>query len=318
MTPPPDPRQWQHEHHFALPNAASAEQRTRWVMALAVAMMVAEIIGGTLFHSMALVADGWHMSTHAGALGLAAFAYAYARRHAHDPRFAFGPGKVGTLAAFSSTVILALIALLIIAESFDHLAHPLAIQFSEALPIAVTGLLVNVVSAMILGGHGGHETPDDHHKPPHNHNHNHDHHDHSLRAAYVHIVADAVTSVLAIIALLLGKYLGWWWMDPLMGLVGAGVILNWAMGLARDTSGILLDHGPAAFLRQEVTDALAHDPACQLVDLHIWPLGAGHWAAIVAVVSHTPQEPNHYKALMQEIHELSHVTVEVHRANNPS
>lgn len=308
---------WRHTHAFTSDNSESAERRTRIVVGITVVMMLAEIIGGSLFHSMALLADGWHMSTHAGALGLAAFAYSYARRHANDERFAFGTGKVGSLAAFSSALILALIALLIVWESLSRLGGTVAINFSEALPIAVLGLVVNVASALILSGHTHHHHHhhhDDHLSHDHEDHHAHDthHQDQTLRAAYVHIAADAVTSVLAIIALLLGKYLGWWWMDPLMGLIGAGVILNWAVGLIRDTSAVLLDRSNSGDLRQEVATAIENDADNQLADLHLWQLGPGHWAAILSVVTDVPRDPSHYKGLLHDIHELSHVTVEIH------
>ena len=205
---------WRHSHHFQTGMEAAAERRTKIVVGLTVVMMIAEIAAGSLFNSMALLADGWHMSTHAGALGIAAFAYSFARKHADDPRFAFGTGKVGALGGFTSAVILGIVALLMVWESAGRLGSAQTIAFDEALWVAVVGLAVNLVSAAILGGHD------------HDHEHSHAHHDHNLRAAYVHVVADAFTYVLAIVALVLGKYLGWWWMDPLMGIVGGHKLPN--------------------------------------------------------------------------------------------
>ncbi|RAU23413.1 cation transporter [Paramagnetospirillum kuznetsovii] len=293
---------WQHAHKYFGGNEEAAERRTLIVVGLTVVMMVAEIAAGTLFNSMALLADGWHMSTHAGALGIAAFAYGFARRHAEDGRFTFGTGKVGVLGGFASAIILGIVALLMVWESASRLTETQTIGFDEALWVAVIGLVVNLVSALILGGHG-HEHHHDHH--------DHDHHDHNLRAAYIHVVADAVTSVLAIMALLLGKYLGWWWMDPVMGLVGAAVIAKWSWGLMAQTGAVLLDHNDDRELEEEVRAAIEGDADNRLTDLHLWRIGTGHWAAIVSVVTHEPRPPEHYKRLLAPVHELSHITIEV-------
>ncbi|BAE50038.1 CDF family Co(II)/Ni(II) efflux transporter DmeF [Paramagnetospirillum magneticum] len=295
---------WRHGHQYFSGGEAAAERRTLIVVALTVVMMVAEITAGTLFNSMALLADGWHMSTHAGALGIAAFAYGFARRHAEDGRFTFGTGKVGVLGGFASAIVLGMVALLMVWESASRLREVQTIGFDEALWVAVIGLVVNLVSALILGGDG--------HTHDHSHDHGHDHHhDHNLRAAYVHVVADAVTSVLAIVALLFGKYLGWWWMDPMMGLVGAAVIAKWSWGLMAETGAVLLDHSGDGSLEQEVRAAIEGDADNRLADLHLWRVGAGHWAAIVSIVTHQPQPPDYYKRLLAPVHELSHVTVEI-------
>ncbi|WP_236686279.1 CDF family Co(II)/Ni(II) efflux transporter DmeF [Paramagnetospirillum magnetotacticum] len=299
---------WRHAHQYFSGNEEAAEKRTLIVVALTVLMMVAEIMAGTMFNSMALLADGWHMSTHAGALGIAAFAYGFARRHAQNGRFTFGTGKVGVLGGFTSAIILGMVALIMVWESVSRLREVQTIGFDEALWVAVIGLVVNLVSALILGGHGH----DHGHHHEHEHGHDHDHHqDHNLRAAYIHVVADAVTSVLAIAALLFGKYLGWWWMDPMMGLVGAAVIAKWSWGLMAETGAMLLDHNGDAELEEEVRAAIEGDADNRLADLHLWRIGTGHWAAIVSLVTDLPRPPDHYKLLLASVHELSHITVEI-------
>lgn len=296
-----DVSSWSHDHRFETGGEAGAERRTKVVMILTMITMVAEIIVGTLTNSMALLADGFHMSTHAGALGIAAFAYWHARQHADDHRYTFGTGKVGALAAFASAIILVMVALLMVWESTNRLLTPQIIAFDEALWVAAVGLAVNLVSALILGG--GHS---------HDHDHHHDHHhDHNLRAAYLHVVADAFTSVLALAALLFGKYLAWWWLDPLMGIVGAVVISQWAWSLIRRSGGILLDRSDDAALENEIRTAIESDSDNRVSDLHLWQIGPGHWAAIVAIVTANPRPPRHYRDLLVEVHELSHITVEV-------
>ncbi len=301
---------WTHSHRFETGGEAVAERRTRIVVGLTLAMMVVEIAAGVLFNSMALLADGWHMATHAGALGIAAFAYAYARRHADDPRFAFGTGKVGSLAGFASAVALAIVAALLIWESATRLLTVQVIGFDQALPVAVLGLVVNLASVAILGGHGHARSPG--HDHGHDHaGHDHDHsHDHNLRAAYLHVLADALTSVTAIAALLLGKYFGWWWVDPLMGIAGGAVIMVWAWGLMRQAGGTLVDISDAG-LRREVIEAIEADADNKVTDLHLWRVGPGHWAAIVSLVTHTPRNVAHYRALLAPVHEISHLTVEI-------
>ena len=304
-------------HHVFLGTEHQRNERRVWlVIALTASMMVAEILAGKLYGSMALVADGWHMSTHAGAMLITALAYGYARRHADNPRFSFGTGKMGDLAGFASAVVLAIVALLIAWESFLRLTDPVPIRFEQAIAVAVIGLVVNLVSARLLHGgpghhHHGHDHRHDHHHADHDHDHGRHGHDNNLRAAYLHVLADALTSVLAIAALLVGRSYGWLWADPAMGVVGALVIARWSWGLIRDAGGVLLDapaEGPQ--VRQEIEDILAAT-GDTLKDLHVWQVGPGHFAAIISVASATPQPAQHYKALLLPVHELSHVTVEV-------
>ncbi|QPN31212.1 CDF family Co(II)/Ni(II) efflux transporter DmeF [Diaphorobacter sp. JS3051] len=312
----PAPFPADHHHVFLGAEHQRNERRVWLVIALTASMMVAEILAGKLYGSMALVADGWHMSTHAGAMLITALAYGYARRHAANPRFSFGTGKMGDLAGFASAVVLAIVALLIAWESFLRLTDPVPIRFEQAIAVAVIGLVVNLVSARLLhGGHGhhhhGHDHGHDHHHADHDHDHGHHGHDNNLRAAYLHVLADALTSVLAIAALLVGRSYGWLWADPAMGVVGALVIARWSWGLIRDAGSVLLDapaEGPQ--VRQEIEDILAAT-GDTLKDLHVWQVGPGHFAAIISVASATPQPAQHYKALLLPVHELSHVTVEV-------
>lgn len=313
----PAPFPADHHHVFLGAEHQRNERRVWLVIALTASMMVAEILAGKLYGSMALVADGWHMSTHAGAMLITALAYGYARRHAANPRFSFGTGKMGDLAGFASAVVLAIVALLIAWESFLRLTNPVPIRFEQAIAVAVIGLVVNLVSARLLhGGHGHHHHGHDHgHDHHHADGHDHDHgrhgHDNNLRAAYLHVLADALTSVLAIAALLVGRSYGWLWADPAMGVVGALVIARWSWGLIRDAGSVLLDapaEGPQ--VRQEIEDILAAT-GDTLKDLHVWQVGPGHFAAIISVASATPQPAQHYKALLLPVHELSHVTVEV-------
>lgn len=229
-----DVRRWQHTHRFTS-DSASAEQSATRVMLLTAGMMLVEIVAGMLFGSMALLADGWHMATHVAAFGITLFAYRYARSHADNPRFTFGTGKVSVLGGFASAVALAVVALVMALESVLRMVEPQEIRFNEAIGVAAIGLLVNLVCGMLLHGHHDHDV---HADCDHD---GHHHHDHNLRAAYLHVVADALTSVFAIVALVSGKYFGWVLLDPLMGLVGAAVISRWAWGLVRDTGHILLD-----------------------------------------------------------------------------
>jgi cation diffusion facilitator family transporter len=316
---------WQHDHVFLGEDHDRHERRTWLVVGLTAAMMVAEIVAGTIFGSMALVADGWHMSTHAAALATAALAYRFARKHAHDPRFSFGTGKVGELAAFSSAIILALIALLIGYESLVRLMAPVPIQFGEATVVAVIGLAVNLASAWLLAGgdhHHGHHHHDHghHHDHEDHHHHGHAHGDHhggdtNIRAAYLHVLADALTSVLAIVALLAGRFYGWSWLDPVMGVVGALVIARWSWGLIRMAGATLLDAVPDQTLAQSIRERIEIRED-RVTDLHLWRLGPGHAGLIVSVVSDAPQAPDVYKQRLSRIEGLSHVTVEVHACPN--
>jgi cation diffusion facilitator family transporter len=308
---------WRHEHVFLGPHHQRNERRSWGVVALCGTMMSAEIVGGWLWGSMALVADGLHMSTHAGALVIAASAYAYARRHASDERFAFGTGKLGDLAAFSSAIVLAMIALLIGYESLGRLFQPVPIAFDQAIPLATLGLAVNLVSAWLLheerpdGASAGHRHPHGHEHAHHDHHHPHDHHaDHNLRAAYVHVMADAAVSALAVIGLTAGRVLGWVWLDPAMGLIGMAVILNWSWSLVRVSGAVLLDVRPEGIARA-IVDRLEAGRADRIADLHLWRIGPGHHAAVVSIVCDRPEPPAAYKARLADIAGLSHVTIEV-------
>lgn len=303
---------WRHEHVFLGEHHARNERRSWAVVALCGTMMAAEIVGGILSGSMALVADGLHMSTHAGALVIAAFAYAYARRHARDERFAFGTGKLGDLAAFASAIVLAMIALLIGYESIGRLIHPVSIAFDEAIPLAALGLGVNLVSAWLLHGDQEHDEGAAAHAHAHHDRDRHHHHtDHNLRAAYVHVIADAAVSVLALVGLVTARSLGWLWMDPVMGLVGMVVIANWSWNLTRAAGSVLLDMQPAGGLGRQIRRRLESAGGDRIADLHLWRVGPGHNAAVVSVVSDRPQPPAAYKALLAGLPGLSHVTVEV-------
>lgn len=309
---------WQHDHAFLTGREHLSERATRRVVAITAFAMVAEVVGGAWFNSMALLADGWHMATHVGALGIAAFAYSYARRHINDPRFTFGTGKVGALAGFTSAVVLAAIAAFVAWESLLRLSHPLPIQFDEALVIAWLGLVVNLASAWMLRfRHDEHHPVAAAHGSGHAHDRHHHGHDHNLRAAYLHVLADAMTSVLAIIALALGKLFGLVWVDPAMGIVGSLVIVSWSVSLLRQTGSVLLDESVDEALAGAVRDALAREPDTDVTDLHLWRIAPGHCAGIVSILTHEPRAPSHYKALLGHIRGLAHVTVEVNRCDEP-
>ena len=305
---------WQHEHVFLGDKHEHNERRAWFVVALTTAMMIVEIAGGHLFGSMALVADGWHMSTHAAALTIAALAYLFARRHAHDPRFSFGTGKLGELAGFSSAIILGMIALYIGYESISRLITPVPIRFGEAIPIAVLGLGVNLLSAWLLQDDHEHhhdyvqQGEDDDHD---HHDHGH-HHDHNYRAAYVHVLADALTSVLAILGLSAGLFYGWGWMDPMMGIIGMCVIGAWSWSLIRSSGAVLLDTVPNPKLAEQIQQRLEVGDD-RVADLHLWRVGPGHTAVIAAIVSEEPKLPSVYKQRLSGLAGVSHVTVEVHR-----
>jgi cation diffusion facilitator family transporter len=307
---------WPHRHDFLGPRHDANERRTWAVVALTAAMMVAEIAGGVLLGSMALIADGWHMATHAGALAVAALAYRLARRHADNEHFGFGTGKVGDLAAYSSALVLAVAAVLIGYESVQRLVSPVAIGFDQAIAIAMAGLAVNLASAWLLREGHDHAHPRAHDDgDAHGHGHGHHHRDHNLGAAYAHVLADALTSVLAIVALLAGRFYGWVWADAATGLVGAVVIAYWATSLLYSSGAILLDTVPdqrlAAHLRRRLEQG-----GDRVVDLHLWRLGPGHLALVASVVSDHPQPPEAYKARLAGCASLSHVTVEVHASHD--
>ncbi|HEY5914871.1 MAG TPA: CDF family Co(II)/Ni(II) efflux transporter DmeF [Verrucomicrobiae bacterium] len=304
-----DPDRWRHSHDYAA-DFSAAERRTRIVIGITATMMVVEIAAGTAFKSMALLADGWHMSTHVAAFLITAVAYHFSRRHSNDWRYSFGTGKMGVLGGFASAVLLSVIAFLMAAESVHRFFSPLSIQFNQAIAVAVIGLVVNLACALLLQGGG-------HHHHAHSHTHgegrmeSHQHHDLNLRSAYVHVLADALTSVTAIVALTSGKFFGWSWLDPVMGIVGGLVVGAWAFGLIRDTSGILLDRTPeASDLPDEIRRTVEADGDSLVSDLHIWQIGAGKYAAIVSVVAHDVKPADHYRDLLRQHEELVHVTIE--------
>jgi cation diffusion facilitator family transporter len=330
---------WAHEHAFLGDRHGERERRTWSVVALTAAMMVVEIAGGTLFGSIALIADGCHMGTHVLALAIAGLAYLFARRHVGDQRFSLGTGKFGELAAFSSAIILAMIAVGIGYESVLRLLHPVAIQFREAVPIAALGLCVNLASAWLLReshdhahGHLGHthhayqdQAHDDHHGDhAHGHGAHDDHahgehahghaaqHDTNYRAAYVHVLADALTSVLTIAGLSVAWAFGLNFIDPVVGLAGTLVILSWAVALIRSAGSVLLDTVPDPALAKRIRERI-ETGGDRLADLHLWQVGPGHAAVIMSVVSDAPQEPSAYKQRLKDLGGLSHVTVEVNR-----
>lgn len=288
-----------HDHVFLSDRQHVHERRTHIVIGLTASMMVVEVVCGMIFGSMALLADGWHMASHASALGITAVAYFFARRHAYNPAFSFGTGKIGELAGFSSALLLAGIAGLMAYASIKRLYAPVTISFDQAIAVALLGLVVNVASAFILSAHSD------------GHGDHHVHQDHNLRAAYLHVLADALTSVLAALALLAGRLLHWVFMDPLMGIVGAVIISRWSYFLMRDTGRILLDMGPSGRLAEEISRAVADMPGHRVEDLHVWRIGPGHFSAIVSVSAADPNPPAWYKERLGRLDGLSHVTVEV-------
>lgn len=295
---------WQHDHAFALDNREN-EQRTLQVVIFTAMMMAVEIAAGTLFGSMALLADGWHMSTHAAALGITLFAYRYARRHTQNPHFTFGTGKISVLGGFTSAVVLLMVAMVMAWEAIQRLFTPQPIQFGEAIAVATLGLLVNLASVRLLGN-------------AHTHEHGHEHHnehphatDHNLKAAYLHVLADALTSILAIIALLVGWLWGWVWMDAVMGVVGSLLISRWALGLLKDTSHILLDGRADEHVIGEIRTLLEGDADNRISDLHVWKVSEQAYAAIISLVTHYPRPVEHYRQLLEPVHELKHTTIEV-------
>ena len=296
--------------HDFVPDFSHAERRTRIVIGVTAAMMVVEIAVGLMSHSMALLADGWHMSTHVIAFVITAVAYYVARTQAGNARFSFGTGKIGVLGGFTSAVVLSIVAFLMAGESVHRLFAPLEIHFNEAIGIACVGLLVNLGCALLLA--------DRHHESGSGSSH---HEDINLRAAYLHVLADAFTSVLAITALTGGKFFGWAWLDPVVGIVGSGVVFSWAYTLLRDTSGILLDRTPASSdLPEEIRRAVESDGDSLVADLHVWQVGIGRFAAMISIVAHEPKSCDSYRALLRGHSELVHVTIETHlcREDHPA
>ncbi|MGD2187276.1 MAG: CDF family Co(II)/Ni(II) efflux transporter DmeF [Desulfobacterales bacterium] len=301
---------WKHSHRYNIEDG-QGERNTRRVIVLTLSMMIIEISAGYLFGSMALLADGWHMGTHAVALGITAFAYFYARRHSDNPNYSFGTGKVGVLGGFASAVVLAVIALLIGVESIQRLVSPQPIRFNEAIAVAFVGLVVNVISAFLLQEKHHHRQEQD----AHDHRHPKKYRDHNLRAAYFHVLADALTSLLAIIALSTGKAFGWIWMDPIMGIVGALIISRWSYGLLVDSGKVLLDRDVNQEAVEEIRAIIETDADNRVSDLHVWRVGTHHLSAIVSIVTHYPKSPAHYKKLLDDYDEIAHVTVEVNPAD---
>lgn len=297
-----------HDHVFGQDQPRPGERRTVIVTVITAVTMAVEIVAGMAYGSMALLADGLHMGSHAAALGLALFAYIYARRRARDEDFSFGTGKVNSLAGFSGAIVLAGFALVMLVESIGRLLHPVDIVFDQAIYVAVGGLVVNGVSMLILGGH--HEGHEHHHHDDHAHE-DHDHEDHNLRSAYLHVLADALTSVLAIFALLAGKYLGAVWLDPVMGVLGAILVIRWARGLLRQSGRVLLDRQAPLSVRQEVTQALEEGGKNRIYDLHVWSIGPGYYAVEAAIEASDPQAPGYFRKLLPEGLGLKHVTIEV-------
>ncbi len=300
-------QRWKHSHRFNVEDA-HGERNTRRVILLTLSMMVIEITAGYLFGSMALLADGWHMGTHAVALGITALAYFYARRHSDNPNYSFGTGKVGVLGGFASAVVLAVIALLMGVESVQRLISPQSIRFNEAIAVAFVGLAVNVVSALLLQEKHGHDDTHDH---GHRHGPAKKFRDHNLRAAYLHVLADALTSLLAIVALSTGKAFGWIWMDPIMGIVGALIISRWSYGLLIDSGRVLLDRDVNPEAVEEIRSKIESDADNRVSDIHVWRVGTHHLSAIISIVTHFPRSPEHYKKLLADYDEIAHVTVEV-------
>jgi len=296
---------WQHHHNFSV-NNERGEKQTQYVLVLTLVTMVVEIVAGTAYGSMALLADGWHMSTHVAAFLIAIFAYRYSRKHESNPEYTFGTGKVTVLGGFASAVALAVVALLMVIESLERIISPEAIHFNEAIIVAGIGLLINVISAFLL------KDEHSHHGDHHHHDHQHGHyHDHNLKAAYVHVLADALTSLLALGALFAGKYLGWGWLDAAMGIVGAVIISRWSYSLLLQAGPILLDASIDEEYQQKVKKTIEADVDNRISDMHIWKVGVNQYAAIIALVTHYPQSAEHYKALLNDFQELTHVTIEV-------
>jgi len=309
------PRGWQHSHVFDDGNPL-AQRATLWAAVLTAVMMVVEIAGGWVFNSMALLADGWHMSSHTVALGLSVAAYAAARHFADDRRFSFGTWKIEILGGYTSAIVLALVAASMLWQSIERLMAPSAIHYDQAIAIAILGLLVNLVCAWLLRGEDhGHSHA---HDGQHGHG-GHVHHDLNLRSAYLHVVADAATSVLAIIALFGGKLWGANWLDPLMGIVGAALVAVWAFGLMRDSGRVLLDAEMNAPVVAEIREVIAASPVpAALCDLHVWRVGKGKYACIVSLATEGDAGPDYFKQQLRIHEELVHISVEVNRLAAPS
>ncbi|MEI6859418.1 MAG: CDF family Co(II)/Ni(II) efflux transporter DmeF [Shewanella sp.] len=310
--------EWQHTHNFASVSNAG-ERNTRFVLYLTLVTMIAEIAAGTVYGSMALLADGWHMGTHAAAFMIALFAYHYARKHANNPAFSFGTGKVSVLGGFTSAIVLGLVALIMLVESVMRVFSPHQIQFNEAIMVAIIGLSVNVISVFLLK---------DHHTHDHGHSHGHhpsqtvddaheqtQTHDHNLKAAYFHVLADALTSILAIGALILGKFYGLNWLDPIMGIVGSIIITRWAWQLLKQTAPILLDTSIGNDYKQKIIVAIESDAEDKVSDIHVWRISGDHYAAEIAIVTTAPKATAFYKRKLSQFKHLNHLTIEINTPN---
>jgi cation diffusion facilitator family transporter len=311
----PNSRFWQHDHTFAQDRKKPGESRTLIVIGITAIMMVVELIAGMLFGSMALLADGLHMASHTVALGISAFAYIYARRNARNSQYSFGTGKVNALGGFTGAVLLAIFALFMAIESLVRLLNPVDIIFNQALVVAVLGLVVNGICVFILGAD---EHDHDHHSESHednnNHSHTHSHtdNDHNLRSAYLHVMADALTSVLAIFALLAAKYFGFIWMDPVMGIIGGILVARWSYNLLGSTSAVLLDRQASEPLQTRIRQLIERGQDTRITDLHVWSIGPKIYSAQITVVSRNPLSPDQYKALIPSSLGLVHISIEVH------
>lgn len=304
-------QQWHHDHTFSQDQRRPGESRTLIVIGITAAMMFVEIVAGIKFGSMALLADGLHMGSHAVALSVAAFAYVYARRNARNSRYSFGTGKVNALGGFTGAVLLAIFAVIMGFESVVRLLNPVEIVFNQAILVAVMGLIVNGVCVFILGieNHGH----DHHHDHDHAHSiSEHQHEDHNLKAAYLHVVADALTSLLAIFALLTAKYFGAIWMDPVMGIVGAALVARWSYDLLASTSALLLDKQAPEKFTSRIRMLIEADGDTKVTDLHVWSIGPEIYSAQIAVVGHNPLSPAEYKELIPASLDVVHTSVEVH------
>jgi cation diffusion facilitator family transporter len=302
---------WQHDHTFAQDQRRPGESRTLIVIGITATMMALELVAGVIYGSMALLTDGLHMASHAVALTITAVAYSFARRNARNSEYSFGTGKVNALGGFTGAVLLAVFAVFMAFESILRIFNPVEIVFNQAIFVAVLGLVVNGACVFILGGsdHGhDHQHDADDHK--------HHHHDHNLKAAYLHVIADALTSILAIFALLSAKYFGLIWMDPVMGVVGAILVARWSYGLLVSTGEVLLDRQAPKDLREMVREIIEADNDARITDLHIWSIGPGIYAAQIALVTHNPLKPSDYKSQFPSSLGLVHIGVEVHICAN--
>lgn len=300
---------WQHSHIFGQDRIQAGERNTIVVTVLTAGMMVIEIAAGLAFGSMALLADGLHMASHTVALGINVFAYMYARKHAQDKKFSFGTGKVNSLGGFTGAVLLALFAAFMAWESVKRFMHPVGIAFNEAILVAIAGLIVNGVSVFILD-----VKDEEHHHENANHHHHHHHHDHNLRSAYLHVLADAITSFLAIFALLTAKYFRLIWTDPMMGIVGGVLVFRWSIGLMRETSDVLLDKEVPGDISGKIKESIECDGDCRITDLHIWSVGPNIYSAIISLVAQNPLAPEQYKKRISPDLGLMHITIEVYKA----